>query len=75
MLRYQGLEDHWIGLHRAEGAEHWTWADGSAFSNWSVCASGCRGGLSYGGCLGWGFPFSSLLCSGLSCEAEADVRT
>ncbi|XP_046765527.1 C-type lectin domain family 2 member L-like isoform X7 [Gallus gallus] len=34
MLRYQGLEDHWIGLHRAEGAEHWTWADGSAFTNW-----------------------------------------
>ena len=26
-------------------------------------------------CLGWGFPFSSLLCSGLSCEAEANVRT
>ena len=25
--------------------------------------------------LGLGFPFSSLLCSGLSCEAEADVRT
>ena len=59
MLRYQGLEDHWIGLHRAEGAEHWTWADGSTFSNWSVCASVCRGGISYGVCLGWagkGFP-------------------
>ena len=53
MLQYQGPEDHWIGLHRAEGDEHWTWADGSAFSNWSVCASVCRGGLSYGVCLAW----------------------
>ena len=26
-------------------------------------------------CLGLCFSFSSLLCSGLSCEAEADVRT
>ena len=75
MLRYRGPANCWIGLHRAEGAEHWTWADGSTFSNWSVCASVCRGGISYGVCLGWGFPFSSLLCSGLSCEAEANVRT
>ena len=74
-MQYHGPEDHWIGLHRAEGDEHWTWADGSAFSNWSVCASVCRGGLSYGVCLGWGFPFSSLLCSGLSRKAEANVRT
>ncbi|XP_040515785.1 C-type lectin domain family 2 member D-like isoform X7 [Gallus gallus] len=34
MLRYRGPANCWIGLHRAEGAEHWTWADGSAFSNW-----------------------------------------
>ncbi|XP_021239196.1 C-type lectin domain family 2 member B-like [Numida meleagris] len=24
----------WIGLHREEGDERWTWADGSAFTNW-----------------------------------------
>uniref|UniRef100_A0A8V0XXD2 C-type lectin domain-containing protein n=1 Tax=Gallus gallus TaxID=9031 RepID=A0A8V0XXD2_CHICK len=34
ILQYHSPEDHWIGLHRAEGDEHWTWADGSAFSNW-----------------------------------------
>uniref|UniRef100_A0A8V0XMS3 C-type lectin domain-containing protein n=1 Tax=Gallus gallus TaxID=9031 RepID=A0A8V0XMS3_CHICK len=42
MLQYQGPEDHWIGLHRAEGAEHWTWADGSAFSNWFELRGGGR---------------------------------
>eukprot|EP00076_Gallus_gallus_P012023 XP_015128578.1 C-type lectin domain family 2 member B [Gallus gallus] len=34
MLRYRGPANCWIGLHRAEGDEHWTWADGSAFTNW-----------------------------------------
>ncbi|XP_040558660.1 C-type lectin domain family 2 member B isoform X1 [Gallus gallus] len=34
MLRYRGPANCWIGLHRAEGAEHWTWADGSTFTNW-----------------------------------------
>ena len=53
MLRYRGPANCWIGLHRAEGDEHWTWADGSAFTNWSVCASVCRGGISYGVCLAW----------------------
>nr|AAA48558.1 amino acid feature: cytoplasmic domain, aa 1 .. 91; amino acid feature: extracellular domain, aa 115 .. 257; amino acid feature: lectin-like domain, aa 128 .. 243; amino acid feature: transmembrane domain, aa 92 .. 114 [Gallus gallus] len=33
MLQYQRPADRWIGLHRAEGDEHWTWADGSAFTN------------------------------------------
>ncbi|XP_021239515.1 C-type lectin domain family 2 member B-like isoform X2 [Numida meleagris] len=34
MLRYQGPANCWIGLHREEGDERWTWADGSAFTNW-----------------------------------------
>ncbi|XP_046765507.1 C-type lectin domain family 2 member H isoform X16 [Gallus gallus] len=34
MRGYRRPADRWIGLHRAEGDEHWTWADGSAFSNW-----------------------------------------
>ncbi|POI19624.1 hypothetical protein CIB84_016631, partial [Bambusicola thoracicus] len=34
MLRYRGPANCWIGLHRAEGDEHWTWANGSAFTNW-----------------------------------------
>ncbi|XP_052561372.1 C-type lectin domain family 2 member D-like, partial [Tympanuchus pallidicinctus] len=67
MLRYLGPANRWIGLHRAEGDERWTWADGSAFSIWSV--------RSVWDGLGLGFPFCSLLCSGSSCQAEADVRT
>uniref|UniRef100_A0A803XNJ5 C-type lectin domain-containing protein n=1 Tax=Meleagris gallopavo TaxID=9103 RepID=A0A803XNJ5_MELGA len=38
--RYQGPKDHWIGLHRAEGDKHWTWADGRTFTNWSVPGTG-----------------------------------
>ncbi|XP_015128239.2 C-type lectin domain family 2 member B isoform X2 [Gallus gallus] len=42
MLRYQRPANCWIGLHRAEGAEHWTWANGSAFSNWFELRGGGR---------------------------------
>uniref|UniRef100_A0A669PZT5 C-type lectin domain-containing protein n=1 Tax=Phasianus colchicus TaxID=9054 RepID=A0A669PZT5_PHACC len=53
MLRYQGPANCWLGLHRAEGDEHWMWANGSAFTNWSVCASVCLAGISDRVCLGW----------------------
>ncbi|XP_048782036.1 C-type lectin domain family 2 member D11-like isoform X2 [Lagopus muta] len=42
MLRYLGPANCWIGLHRAEGDERWTWADGSAFSNWFQLQGGGR---------------------------------
>ncbi|XP_072206187.1 uncharacterized protein [Excalfactoria chinensis] len=45
MLRFRGPANRWIGLHRAEGDEHWTWADGSAFSNWFQVRGG--GGCAY----------------------------
>ncbi|XP_031459042.1 C-type lectin domain family 2 member I-like, partial [Phasianus colchicus] len=42
MLRYQGPANCWLGLHRAEGDEHWTWTDGSAFTNWFQLRGGGR---------------------------------
>ncbi|XP_042747011.1 C-type lectin domain family 2 member B-like [Lagopus leucura] len=42
MLRYLGPANCWIGLHRAEGDERWTWADGSTFSNWFQLRGGGR---------------------------------
>uniref|UniRef100_A0A669PZU0 C-type lectin domain-containing protein n=1 Tax=Phasianus colchicus TaxID=9054 RepID=A0A669PZU0_PHACC len=42
MLRYRGPANCWLGLHRAEGDEHWTWADGSAFTNWFEVRGGGR---------------------------------
>ncbi|XP_021239556.1 C-type lectin domain family 2 member D-like, partial [Numida meleagris] len=42
MLRYQGPANCWIGLHREEGDEHWTWPDGSAFTNWFQVRGGGR---------------------------------
>ncbi|XP_021238011.1 C-type lectin domain family 2 member D-like [Numida meleagris] len=42
MLRYQGSANCWIGLHREEGDERWTWADGSAFTNWFQLRGGGR---------------------------------
>ncbi|XP_021239355.1 C-type lectin domain family 2 member E-like [Numida meleagris] len=42
MLRYQGKANCWIGLHREEGDERWTWADGSAFTNWFELRGGGR---------------------------------
>ncbi|NXC40843.1 CLC2B protein, partial [Penelope pileata] len=34
LLEQMGLGNHWIGLHRAEGAATWTWIDGTTFTNW-----------------------------------------
>ncbi|XP_010723269.1 C-type lectin domain family 2 member D-like isoform X2 [Meleagris gallopavo] len=42
MLRYLGPANCWIGLHRAEGDEHWTWANGSTFTNWFQLRGGGR---------------------------------
>ncbi|XP_031467423.1 C-type lectin domain family 2 member B-like, partial [Phasianus colchicus] len=42
MLQYQHPANCWLGLHRAEGDEHWTWADGSAFTNWFEVRGGGR---------------------------------
>ncbi|POI18705.1 hypothetical protein CIB84_017551, partial [Bambusicola thoracicus] len=41
MLRYQGPANCWIGLHREEEDAQWTWSDGTAFTNWSVCPFSC----------------------------------
>ncbi|XP_021237758.1 C-type lectin domain family 2 member B-like, partial [Numida meleagris] len=42
MLWYQGSANCWIGLHKEEGDERWTWADGSAFTNWFPVRGGGR---------------------------------
>uniref|UniRef100_A0A803Y1G0 C-type lectin domain-containing protein n=1 Tax=Meleagris gallopavo TaxID=9103 RepID=A0A803Y1G0_MELGA len=56
MLQYRGPANCWIGLHRAEGDEHWTWADGSAFTNWFRLRGGGRCAYLNGGRI------SSALC-------------
>lgn len=43
MMRFQGPANCWIGLHREEEDAQWTWSDGTAFTNWSVCMSRCPG--------------------------------
>ena len=43
MMRFQGPAICWIGLHREEEDAQWTWSDGTAFTNWSVCLSSCPG--------------------------------
>ena len=43
MMRFQGPANCWIGLHREEEDAQWTWSDGTAFTNWSVCLSSCPG--------------------------------
>ncbi|XP_069506581.1 C-type lectin domain family 2 member B-like isoform X2 [Ambystoma mexicanum] len=33
VMRYKGIDDHWIGLKREKDGE-WTWPNGTAFNNW-----------------------------------------
>uniref|UniRef100_A0A8V0XE51 C-type lectin domain-containing protein n=1 Tax=Gallus gallus TaxID=9031 RepID=A0A8V0XE51_CHICK len=42
MMRFQGLANCRIGLHREEEDAQWMWSDGTAFTNWSVCLSSCH---------------------------------
>nr|NP_001380656.2 c-type lectin-like protein 12, MHCY region [Gallus gallus] len=42
MMRFQGLANCWIGLHREEEDAQWTWSDGTAFTNWFELRGGGR---------------------------------
>jgi len=53
MMRFQGLANCWIGLHREEEDTQWMWSDGTVFNNWSVCPA-VWARISHGLSLGWG---------------------
>lgn len=40
---YKDQNNHWIGLHKEKGDNHWTLTDGTTFNSWLLCLSICLG--------------------------------